>query len=188
MVLQKGNKRRHGKGAAGLTAPFTLAKCRCLALVVKPFGQAMSETPNGIIRIVRVVTIVLTCQGHMHRVMNVIIPLCIVLSSTVRSASQVSGSIVVIFQDEMYLAFIACACAYCFCQFDKNIGFRLIDDGVNSIQPKSVKVVFIQPVERIVNEEVADHAATRTIEVDCLPPRRAMPRGKELRSISAQIV
>src|SRR5262249_58940680 len=104
---------------------------------------------------------------------------------TVWRRSEVSSSIVIIFQNEMYLPVFIHTGTNTFSHLDKNVRFRFIDDGVNGIQPKSVKVVFRQPVERIVNEEVPNDPAVRPIEIDGFTPRRAMPIGEELRCVGA---
>ena len=49
-------------------------------------------------------------------------------------------------------------------------------------------MIFGQPVKRIVDEEVADDSAVRTIEVDALAPRRTVPIGKKLRRIRPEII
>ena len=63
-----------------------------------------------------------------------------------------------------------------------------IVDGVHRIQPESIEVKFLEPVERVVNEEVAHRARVRTIEVDAGAPRRVMAVREELRCVEVQII
>ena len=75
-----------------------------------------------------------------------------------------------------------------FGQFGENVGFRVIDDGVHRIQTQSIEMVFVQPVERVVDEEVADRPALWAIEVDPVAPRSTMAIGKELRRVGSEII
>src|ERR1022692_2842614 len=49
-------------------------------------------------------------------------------------------------------------------------------------------MIFVQPVERIVNEEIANRVAFRTVVVDAIAPWSVMAVGKKLRSIGMEIV
>ena len=59
---------------------------------------------------------------------------------------------------------------------------------MDGIEPQPVKVVFSHPVKRIVDKEVAHHAAVWTVEIERLAPRRVVPVGKELWGVGAQVI
>src|ERR1700691_1453858 len=65
---------------------------------------------------------------------------------------------------------------------------RIIHDRMNRIQAQSVEVIFIQPVECVVDKEVANGAATFSIKVDGIAPWRLVPRSEELWSVEAEVV
>src|SRR5579863_2675715 len=117
----------------------------------------------------------------MQGVVDIVVPLGRVpLRLAVFSTLKVTGLVAVVFQDEVDVAI----------EFDRstdrvrklceNVGRRVVDNGVNRVQPQAIKMIFSQPVERIVDEEITDHSAFWTIEVDAVSPRRAVPIGKEL--------
>src|SRR6187399_3299078 len=56
------------------------------------------------------------------------------------------------------------------------------------VEAQAVEVKLVEPVERVVDEEVAHDAAVLAVEIDRMPPRSAMARGEELRCVSVQIV
>src|SRR5207302_5140734 len=51
-----------------------------------------------------------------------------------------------------------------------------------------VETVLLEPVERVVNEEVAHGAALLAVVVDGRAPRRVMRRVEELRSVGVKVV
>ena len=59
---------------------------------------------------------------------------------------------------------------------------------MNGVKTKTVKVIFLQPVKRVVNEIFPHYVAAGTVEIDRLTPRSAMAIGKELRRISPQAI
>ena len=79
-------------------------------------------------------------------------------------------------------------CAYFFRQFHKNVRLRIIDDCVHRVEPQSVEMIFLQPVKRIVDEEIPHWPALRSVKVYGLAPWRMVPVRKKLRRIGAEIV
>src|SRR5690606_32407422 len=61
----------------------------------------------------------------------------------------------------------------------------IVIDGVHGIEAQAVEVIFLDPVARVVYEELAH---VRVGEIDRIAPRRAMPRGEEFARITAQII
>src|SRR5262249_34971126 len=73
-------------------------------------------------------------------------------------------------------------------QLPDDVRLAAIVNGVHRIEPQTVDVVFLEPIERVVNEEVAHHGAARAIEVDGCAPRSLVARIEELRSVEVQVV
>jgi hypothetical protein len=51
----------------------------------------------------------------------------------------------------------------------KDIGIRIVEDGMDRIEPQAVEVIFLKPIERIMDKEIPHHTAARPIEVDRTP-------------------
>src|SRR5260370_39246887 len=64
----------------------------------------------------------------------------------------------------------------------------IVDDRVNRVQAQSVEMVFGQPVERVVDEEVPHDSAVSAIEVDAVSPGSRVPISKELWRVGPEII
>src|ERR1700686_135225 len=73
-------------------------------------------------------------------------------------------------------------------ELDENIRRGFVDDPIHRVQAQSVETVLLEPIERVVNEEVAHGAALRAVVVDGRAPRRVMRGVEELRSVGVKIV
>ena len=117
--------------------------------------------------------------------MNVVIPLrgvALGLAAFVRL--KITGLIEVVFQNEVDVAIGLEGTPHRIGQFRENVGGRVVDNGVNRVETQSVEMIFGQPVERIVNEEIADDSTLGAIEVDAVSPRSTVSIGKELWCVS----
>ena len=65
---------------------------------------------------------------------------------------------------------------------------RIVTDGMDRIEPQPVETVLLDPVERVVNEEIAHRARAGAIEVDRRAPGGLMLRVEELRTIGVEVV
>jgi hypothetical protein len=68
------------------------------------------------------------------------------------------------------------------------VRLAVVGDGVDRVEPQPVEVVFLQPIERIVEEEVAHHAAAFTIHIDPGAPWCRVAIGKEALGVGVKIV
>ena len=68
------------------------------------------------------------------------------------------------------------------------VQLAVVDDRVHGIEAQAVEAILLQPVERVVDEEVAHGAAVLAVEVDRRAPRRVMTVGEELRRVRVQLV
>ena len=85
--------------------------------------------------------------------------------------SQMISLIAVIFQNQMNFALRTEGCSYCRTQFRENIRIGVVHDSMHRVQSQSVEMIFRQPIQGIVNEEIAYHSAFRTIEINAISPR-----------------
>ncbi len=69
--------------------------------------------------------------------------------------------------------------------FRHDVLAAVVDDGVNRIESQPVEVEFLEPVQRVVDVEVA-HRAVLAIEVDGGAPGRVVPLGEKLRRVHAR--
>ncbi len=65
---------------------------------------------------------------------------------------------------------------------------RVVDDRVHGVEPQPVEVIFLEPVERVVNEELPHDSAVGVVEVHGVAPRCLVARREELRCIVAEII
>ena len=65
-------------------------------------------------------------------------------------------------------------------KLSENVGRAGVNDGMDCIETQAIEVIFLQPVERIVNEEIPYDTAVRAVKVDCVSPRGVMTIGEEL--------
>lgn len=73
-------------------------------------------------------------------------------------------------------------------QLGQERGIGIVHDGVHRVQPQTIEVVFPQPVKGVLDEELADRAGMRAIEVDRLSPGRMMAIGEKALGIGVQVV
>src|SRR6266480_2657245 len=78
--------------------------------------------------------------------------------------------------------------AYGFGQLCQYVGMRFIHDGVHGVKTQAIEVILLEPVKRIVNKEIADNPASRTIKVDGIAPGGAMATSEKLWSVSAKVI
>src|SRR5690606_23300858 len=61
-------------------------------------------------------------------------------------------------------------------------------DGVHGVEAQAVEVIFLEPIERVVNEEVAHQLAPLAIEIKRSAPGRVVPLIEEGWRVAAQEV
>src|SRR5437763_3269401 len=121
--------------------------------------------------------------------MGVVIPLSfIVRSSPAPVSTQVAAGIGVVLKHEVDMAIGIEARTHGLGELGQDIGVSIVDDRMHRVQPEPIELVLLEPVERVVNEEIAHWPTLRAIEVDRRPPRRVMTFRKESRRVEVQIV
>src|ERR1700737_3459031 len=80
------------------------------------------------------------------------------------------------------------SCPDCFRQLLQNMGTSVVQNCMDRVQPQSVKVIFLKPIESIMDKEIPNCAALISIEIDPVSPRCGVPVGEKLGSILAEII
>src|SRR5262249_8666523 len=64
----------------------------------------------------------------------------------------------------------------------------LIADRMDRIEAEPVEVELLEPVERVVDEEIARDPAALALEIDRGSPRRLMSVGEEIRRVTMKVI
>ena len=156
-----------------------------------PLPGSVRIVEMGSLRIIAVISILFAGEQHMQRMMNVVIPLCVVARKqpiVIVLGAQVMSRIVVHFLKQMNVTISTEVCPNRFSQLGKNVGFGIVRNSVHRVEPQSIEMVFFQPIKRVVNEKVSDCPALRPIKIDRLSPRGAVAVGEKLRRIQLKII
>src|SRR4029077_5939546 len=104
------------------------------------------------------------------------------------TTAQVTGLVAVVLQNEVDMAILPQGFSDCLGQFRQDVQLGIVSDRVNRIQTQSIKVILVQPVQRIVDEKVPGDPALGGIEVNAISPGRAMAIRKKVRRVGTQVV
>src|SRR5579864_2764212 len=125
----------------------------------------------------------------MQCVMDVIIPLRIVkLDPAFLVALQIASGVVSVLEHQVNLPFGSESFPNSLGELQQNVRLGVVNDGMHGVKTQAVEVIFLQPVKRVVNEKISDHATVGTVKVDRVSPWSAMAIGEKLRRISVQVV
>ena len=78
--------------------------------------------------------------------------------------------------------------ADCLCQLAENIGLAVVVDRVDGIEAEPVETIFFEPIESVVDHEVAHRPAQRSVKIECCAPWRMVPLGEEIRRDRREII
>src|SRR5690606_9916104 len=152
-----------------------------LALIGEAFGEGAAEALCRAIRVIGVVAAALSGKLDAERVVDVVVPL-----RGVEPVREIAGAVVVVLEDEMDGTILDPG-AHGGRELGQDVGIGIVEDRVDGVEAEPVDVELLEPVERVLDEEVADRAALRAVEVDPVAPGRAVAPGEELR-VGAEIV
>src|SRR5688500_11776244 len=77
---------------------------------------------------------------------------------------------------------------YILCYFGKYMGIGIINDCMHSVKSQTIKVIFFQPIESVMNKKISDRATTIAIEIDRGSPWCLMTFGEKLRRVHMEVV
>src|SRR5215213_5034186 len=166
----------------------------CMAFVRRSFalvGEAIRETAAQqrmwALRIIDVIAVRFTRRDDVQTMMDVVVPLrveCVARAGL----PQETCLIRVVLEDEMNRALAARPIAHRTRELGENVRIAVIVNGMHRIESQAVEMVFLQPVECVVDEEIPYRAAAGPIEIDRGAPRRLMTIREELRRVSVQVI
>src|SRR5262252_2390158 len=134
---------------------------------------------HRIASVVGIVAIRFARQQDMQGMVNIIIPLSVIkFDRTGFIASKIARGVVCILQYEVDKPFPGEAIAHGARQLSQDVGSGFVDDRMDGIEAQAVDAVFLEPIERIVHEEIAHYTTAGSIEVDGISPWRCMATGK----------
>ena len=90
----------------------------------------------------------------MQAVMRVVVPLCVVGLRVVRAPEQVRG-VVEILEQQVHRPVGAGSGAHCVGDVAQDVRFARVVDRVHCVEAQTVEVILLQPIKRIVDQEVA---------------------------------
>ena len=141
-------------------------------------------------RLARVVAVIaggLAGDQHVQGMMQIVVPLRAEALDPAAAPRQAARLVAVVFEDEMNRA-IGDAPAHRLADLVDDVGRAVVEDGMNRIEAQPVEMKFVEPVERVVDEEIAHWPAPRPGEVDRGPPRRLVALGKKIGRVPRQII
>ena len=170
VVLQAGHETRGRQVAARLAARSVQVR-RHLALVGETIAQAGRQQGRGILEIL-VVAFLLPSQQHVYAMVEVIGPLR-VEARRLWPAAQQRRPVVLVFKHQVDMPPRLHRGAYA---VGKAAQEALLGDCMDRIEPQAVEAIFVQPIQRILREVVAN---LRAAEVDGGAPGRVQVVAEE---------
>src|ERR1035438_3108630 len=70
----------------------------------------------------------------------------------------------------------------------KNGWFRVISNRMNRIQTQPIKMIFREPIERVMNKKISDRTTADAVEIYAITPRCVVPVGEELRGVGIKVI
>ena len=159
VILDEGDERLRRQARCDLAAhAFEIA--RVVALVGKPFGQAAAETLDRVAAEIAIIAFGLAGQQPVPTMVDVVVPLGIEGQSllVVASSCQTRCLVVFVFQNEMNVA-IRQGRPDTLGHFLQKVQVAVVLDRVDRVETQAVHVKLLQPVERVLDEELPDHVA-----------------------------
>ena len=120
--------------------------------------------------------------------MDIIVPLRgIVQRLAVRAAGEPSRLVIKILQDQVH-APVPNLGVDAFGQFVQHMLRAVVDDGVDSVKPQPVQVELLDPIEGILDNELAYRLRMLAVVIDGVAPGRLVALGEEARSVGGEVV
>src|ERR1700756_2257910 len=164
-----------------------LAKFRIVSSIDIALAKCFRQLSDG--AEILVITALLARHQNVRRMMEIVVPLGM-QTVAVRLARQHKSRVIqVAFGDEVHLAsgLLGEGLHLTPEQFEKWLGVAVYD-SVDGIQAESINMELLEPIEGILHKKSDYFVAVRSVEVDGLPPRRAISVGEiwaEVRQVIA---
>ena len=139
--------------------------------------------------IVGVVAVALAAGQHVRRVMPIVVPLRSRAHGLQRGiALEKAGDVGVVLQHQVHMALPPRPRTQRLRDLAADVLRGAVIDGVHGVQAQAVHAELLDPVQRVVHEEVAHRAAVRAVERDRRAPGRAARGVEELVGVGVQVV
>ena len=149
-----------------------------LALIGEALRQAAAEPLDGPVGIIAVIAVVLAGEQHVPAMVDVVVPLRRVQARRAALVARQPARLVgLVLEDEMDLA-AGQGGAHALGDLGDDVRPAVVEDGVHGVEAQAVEVEFLEPVERVVDEEVA-HRSRRSAPSKLMPA----PQGVWCRSV-----
>src|SRR6185437_3844763 len=158
-----------------------------LALITEPRCQATAKHRMRIVNIVFVVAVPLAGDQGVQAMMDVIIPLRVALLPGPFRPEE-PGLVGAVLEHQVDVAPRAGSAANSARDLDHQVSLAIVLDGVHGIESQAVQVILLQPVESVVDEEIADRTARGPVEVDGISPGCLVPLSEEIASVGVEII
>ena len=120
--------------------------------------------------------------------MDIVVPLRrIVQRLAVRAAGEPSGLVLLILQDQMHVAVRGLG-AHAFGKFVQHMLRAVVDDRMHGVEPQPVQMELLDPVERVLDDELAHRLAVLAVVIDGVAPGRLVALGEEARGVGGEVV
>jgi hypothetical protein len=182
VVLQEGHEGRERQVRRGLPAPLAAAMRGGLALVGEAFGERAREHACGLGGVVAVVAVGLAGHEHVEGVVRVVVPL------RGGPALDQARRVGVVLEHEVDLPLQARALGDRARDLLDDVRAGAVGDGVDRVHAQPVEAVLLDPVERVVDEEIAHGARALAVEVDRGTPGRLVGVVEERACVLAEVV
>ncbi|VWC50302.1 hypothetical protein BLA6863_07811 [Burkholderia lata] len=169
VVLQECDERGRRQVRARFAARGAVVQRRRFALVREAFAERAREMAQRRVGVRAVVAVALAGQQHVRAVVEVVVPLRVETTG-----SEQAGRIALVLEHEVHMARVARVRAHAAREFAQP---RVVVDRVRGIDAQPVETEFVEPVQRVLDEERAGLFARK---VDGRPPR-GLPVGAEER-------
>jgi hypothetical protein len=101
---------------------------------------------------------------------------------------QIPRLVGVVLQNQMHLPRVADCSPHALRQLSQDVGCGIVRDRMHRIQAQAVEVIFLQPVQRVLDEEFTHRGAVRPVEVDRRAPGGVVLLAEEIFRVGVQVV
>ena len=139
--------------------------------------------------IVGVVAVGLARGEDVQRVVRVVVPLRRGAERARRRvAREVRGRVAVVLQHDVHGARASRALAERVRDLGDDVGDAVVDDRVDGVEAQPVEPELLDPVQRVVHEEIAHRPRVTSVEIDRRPPWRRTVAVEEPRRVGVEVV
>src|SRR5688572_22409437 len=123
-----------------------------------------------------------------QRVMKIIVPLRGIQQRVHALPGEVASLVLVILENQMNVSDVTKLIIDALSEFGEDIRGALVDDGMDRVEPKSIKLKLLQPIQRVMDVKVPYRTTVGTIKIDRRAPRGCVSLRKEAPGVGPQIV